>query len=822
MKRLFALTIAVAFVAGCDMIPILNDILNPDDTNQETGSAKLIPFESEEDLTNYFAQQVNAQNDQIVNTFGEEEFRGDVDVDQALDSANDDGGTGGAAPPADPSPGVTEDGDAGGDQSQTTLQEIGVDEADVIKTDGTHLYLIADSKLKIVQINPANSLAMMGEVQLEGYGRDIYLRDGMIVALSETFGGFFVDPIFEDDVFVDVLPPDVDLVSQPADEAGGSSGSDGQSEPGDTDADDKPDVDIADDVVEPGIAPQSRYERPRTVVSIIDVTNPTNPVITTQYKFEGVQSSSRMVDGNLYLVLANYQNQFFDVMPLLGRPELTAEPMPAEIFLPKFDRVAEDGSTESGDVLTWSNLYRPEDPDGFGILSVISIDTDDPAEFDSVGVMAEPGLIYSSRSALYLTDTNYDFRGRQRETTDVYKFDYVDGVATPVATGSVPGRILNQYSMGEHEGFLRIASTVGPQFDQNFNQIEPVHNNVYVLEQSGDQLTVVGSVTDIAPRETIQSARFIGDKGYVVTFEQIDPLFTLDLADPRNPQIIGELKVPGFSTFIVPMDEDHLLTVGQYIPEQDVFFRPWGVQLSIFDVSDFANPFLEHLYVIGEETGSWSEALHNPKAFNYQPELGMVALPVSIYSDRPVFFDDVVFEDGGGGVLDEDNERTDESVASDDEFGEEDVPGDDPISSETPGEEPPINEFPTEPIVDESFDGIMVFSLSAEQGFTPMGRLSTRVEPFYYGASFTRALFLDDKIFAVTDRAVRNAPVADLDAVSERIELILDDGDLFDVFDGPFPVEPDGGIGDGAEPLPDGPIPVEPDGGIGDGAGPPR
>ena len=271
------------------------------------------------------------------------------------------------------------------------------------------------------------------------------------------------------------MTPPVD----PVDDAGRQQETIGQDDVGDDPDNDRTndartDDEIAAGDIEPGFAPQqTRYEKPRTAVTIIDVADPGNPFITTQYKFEGTQSSSRMIDGNLYLVLANYQHQFYDVMPLLGTPELNAEPMPAEMFLPKFERLDESGAANTGDVLTWSNLYRPEDPNGFGIISVISIDTENPTDFDSVGVMAEPGLIYSSRSALYLTDTNYDFRGRQRETTDVYKFDYIDGVATPVATGSVPGRILNQYSMGEYEGFLRIASTVGPQFDQNFNQVEP-------------------------------------------------------------------------------------------------------------------------------------------------------------------------------------------------------------------------------------------------------------------------------------------------------------------------------------------------------------
>ena len=188
-------------------------------------------------------------------------------------------------------------------------------------------------------------------------------------------------------------------------------------------------------------------------------------------------------------------------------------------------------------------MYRPTDPDGFGVVVVVSLDVAErDAGFSAAGIVAEPGLVYSSLEALYLTDTQWDYFGNERTTTDIYKLDYEGRGAVPVATGSVSGRVLNQYSMGESDGFFRVATTSGSDFWWGGSEQS---NNVYVLEQTGDSLVVAGRIEDIAPGEEIMSARFIGDRGYLVTFEQIDPLFTLDLTNPRNPQVVGELEGAG-------------------------------------------------------------------------------------------------------------------------------------------------------------------------------------------------------------------------------------------------------------------------------------
>jgi hypothetical protein len=325
-------------------------------------------------------------------------------------------------------------------------------------------------------------------------------------------------------------------------------------------------------------------------------------------------------------------------------------------------------------------------------------------------------------------------------------------------------------------------------------------NAVYVLGENDDELEIVGRIEGIAPGESVQSARFMGDKGFVVTFEQIDPLFTLDLADPANPRIVGELKVPGFSTFITPLGEDHLLTVGQYV-DPEGFNWQTAVQLSIFDVSDFANPVQTHNLIIGGDTGSYSEALWNPKAFTYFAEAGMVALPVSIYGTyEQVDFGDAVDIDTALGLLD--------GVSSSDDAGDvlaqflSDLA--DAFSGLGEGasfggdEEPPA--FEADLIADffmpqypaDSFDGLVVFSVSAADGFAEVARISTRPEfdatrPFYYGywPSFTRGVFIGSGIYTVTDVGVQAAELSDVEGTLVEVKFERED-----IIDTPLPVEP--------------------------------
>ncbi len=756
----FGLLLAIAVLPGCNLIQTLLHL--PPPGTGDTGSPELKAFQSESELSDYFKRQIEQRNSSFADM-----NRGGMEGVAPLDSA--DGSSTGAAPSA---PGEAPPAPALGDGgfSGTTIQEVGVDEADIVKTDGTYLYLLDSlndgSVLRIVQVSPPESMAVVSETPLKGYGRDLYLHGDKVVAVT-TSGGFYyalggVATMMKDAqaVTADAAPADVA-----------------------TGAEVPTAVEISTDapisISPPFVVGDFVYERPNTIVAVVDVTARSGPAVLSQTKFDGTQSATRMIDGVLHMVLANYQDYYFDVMPMLGRPELDIAAVEVNTLLPTYTRADADGTESGGTVVTWRELYHPVDSDGFGVVTLVSLDVDNNAQFTAVGVVAEPGLIYSSLQALYLTDTNYDWQGNNRTTTDVYKFAYANRGATPVATGTVQGRILNQYSMSEYAGNLRVATTIDPTWF--FNEfgggiVSESSNQVYVLGHQGSTLTVVGSIENIAGGETLQSARFLGDRGYLVTFLQTDPLFTVDLSEPTNPRLVGKLEVPGYSTFLTPMDANHILTVGQYVPPPGQSGN-WGVQLSIFDVTDFANPVQSANVVIGTDTGAYSEALWDPKAFTYFAEHGMVALPVSIYPD----YTEGITIDGGAGSADGSTGTTDGQTGV--------TPVDPPIDVKPPPEL-------------QGFDGVFVYSASADGGLTELGRISTRFdEAGYWGASFTRGVFIGEKVYAVTNLGVRQAATSDVSTV--EAELFYGQADIAPPPDillpEPAPLDPtqpvDGGSG---------------------------
>jgi hypothetical protein len=657
----------------------------------EKGVAELVRFESEEELEAYFKDQITANNSGYGGWRGDEP---DMFVEEpAMGEAADAAGPGNGEPA--PS-GQSGQGEAAADDSDgfsgTTIQEEGVDEADVVKTDGEFLYVMTGQELRIVRATPPAELELLGTYELEGYGRDLYLVGNLVVALTSTGGGFYGGLIAEDDVEVALQP-------------------------------------IA---VEPWYIP-----RPQSVVTILDVSDRSQPVLVQRTALDGSIAASRMIDGVLRLVVANYPYHYYDLLPLGGSG---VEPALAEVdsddLLPDYETTDADGKVTEGNVVEVGSIYRPADADGFGVTTVVTLDTASPADFDAVAVLAEPGLIYASTEALYLTDTEwyYDYR---RIDTDIYKFAFEPGTVVAVGAGTVPGRVLNQYSMGEFDGYLRVATTTDDLWLWETGEQIPSTNSVYVLGEAEGKLAVVGSIENLAVGEEIQSARFIGRRGYVVTFEQIDPLFTLDLSDPAAPRVVGELKVPGFSTFITPMDDDHLLTVGVYV---DPAGPGWseGVQLSVFDVSNFANPQLVDSVVIGD-SNTYSEATHNPKAFTYFAAGDVVALPVEHHAG-PVFIE----------------------PGFDDE-GVEEMPDAEP---------PPTRPGPMQPITEGSFQGLLVYQVTADEGFDYLGQLNTELDnTSHWWTSFTRGVFIGDHVYAVTERAVVNAPVAEVDSLTASISL---------------------------------------------------
>ncbi|MEP0841938.1 MAG: beta-propeller domain-containing protein [Phycisphaerae bacterium] len=673
MRRTCVLTLGVVVLglSGTSCPPISGWFPTGDGETQERIAA-LRGFGSAEELRAYLAKQAQLRSGYGIGTGG---WLGGFFMAMSP-MAMGDATSGGA--PADGSESADERGSD--DFSTTNVQELGVDESDIVKNNGQTIYILRNNTIHIVTAAPPSSLAEVATVTIDGNGDSLYLRNNKLIALSRRgyyFYGYFGGMGMAEGDFAVAEPNGTTTTAALV----GGDWNDGA----------------------------------QSTVTVIDVTDPAHPAVEATIKFEGDLTSSRLIDNRLYLVLTTLPRLPDNPIPLM------IEAMDLDEWLPDYEATDAAGNViASGDIAPWQDFYRPENPDGYGIATVVTLDVDAPtAPFHTTALSANAGTIYASTQALYLTDTSYDYRlGVSWTDTAVHKFAFVPEGTAYRGSGLVPGRLLSQYSLGEYQGYLRVATTVNEFGMTGQSRLD---NNVYVLGEStttAGALDMVGKVEGLAPNEQIYAARFIGPRGFLVTFRRVDPLFTLDLSDPTNPRVAGELKVPGYSDHIQLLDENHLLTIGKDTQDAGAFAWIRGVQLSIFDVTDLANPTLLHKEVIGGR-GTHSEANSNPKAFNYYPARNALAFPLDVYTDS-----------GHGG--------------------------------------------PTWGV--HSFTGLYVYRVTVENGFEFLGRISSGegTSPNgcflgYYG--FTRGVFIGDTVYSVTERSVKAADLGDVSTLIGQAAL---------------------------------------------------
>jgi uncharacterized secreted protein with C-terminal beta-propeller domain len=278
---------------------------------------------------------------------------------------------------------------------------------------------------------------------------------------------------------------------------------------------------------------------------------------------------------------------------------------------------------------------------------VLTIDLDKGLfDVDRDAIMAGAQTVYASTSGLYVASQRYVAaleNGRAlpaRPRTQIHRFDASkDGETTYASSGEVSGFVLNQYSLSEFDGALRVASTEEPQWFPDAGAQGESESFVTVLAERGSLLAPLGRVGGLGKGERIYAVRFAGDKGYVVTFRQVDPLYTLDLSDPQKPAVRGELKILGFSSYLHPIGDDLLLGLGQDANEQG---QTQGTQLSLFDVSDLSAPKRLHQQALGESTSSAAE--HDHHAFLYWPRTKLTVVPVSAYRPEDAFHGAIGFQ----------------------------------------------------------------------------------------------------------------------------------------------------------------------------------
>ena len=517
--------------------------------------------------------------------------------------------------------------------SETNVQVAGVDEGDVIEVDSDHLYVVTQDSLLIVDAWPAEAMNVASRTLLEGQPLVEYLRDDRLTVISDT--SVYIPP---DDVPIDFF--------------------------GDVSIDG------------PFFPPYFGSYESSVTVTVFDLTDRTAPTVVEKTKFDGAYKDSRAINGFVYLVL---QEEF-----VLPEPEVICdEDDPNDEFdepachyetrevylervqqnigvlidesLPHFSSYGADGGFVRGGLLTEADeVFRPAFDERGDLLVVTAIDM----KTDEVGPVASAAIPMSTASQIYGSLDNLYVFGQDSYSdydpaTSVLKFAWNGdtGGLDFVASGRLPGSLNGgnayggiyyddvyippsgtgngQFSIDEHEGLLRIATTTRSVDTGEWNW--RTASDLYVLSDDDGVLESVGGLQDMSPDETIESVRFLGDRAFIVTFRTVDPLLAIDLQNPLEPVLEGRLMIPGFSSYLQPISDDLVIGLGRNTPNG----RDGPSQLSLFDISDLGNP--RRLDEYTWDHWSKSEAALDHHAFGFFPEHSVVTIPVG--SSRWVWTD---------------------------------------------------------------------------------------------------------------------------------------------------------------------------------------
>lgn len=385
---------------------------------------------------------------------------------------------------------------------------------------------------------------------------------------------------------------------------------------------------IEDDVIRP-VAPMTEDSR----LLEVSLADPTDPRVESDQTLGGRIVSARQYDGTVRLVLRTGYPTLDFVQPDRERSEREAERANRQIVrdsdISDWLPTARLGDGDWEPLVDCADVRHPRTGAGFGTVSLLTFDAEDPTERDATAVTAEGETVYSSADRLYLAT----WAGET--ATQVHAFS-LDGTTTSyVASGKVDGTLKDRWSMDEHAGVLRLAVAHGPGWS-------PTENGITTLREEGDRLVVVGSVRGLGPEEEIKSVRWFDDLAVVVTFQQTDPLYTVDLSDPARPRTLGQLKIPGFSEYLHPIGDGLLLGVGQDASRTG---QTRGAQASLFDLGDLTTP--RRLATLGLGKDTQAAAGYDPRAFTWLADKGVALTSVShAWSGRSSLVELRVGDDG--------------------------------------------------------------------------------------------------------------------------------------------------------------------------------
>jgi inhibitor of cysteine peptidase len=449
------------------------------------------------------------------------------------------------------------------DYSSTNVQVQGVDEGDIVKTDGNYIYQVNKRRVVIAKVDTPDSMeiaCILDYTDKDLTPQELYLHDGKLIVIGSSRAYF---PVYK-----------------------------------------------MKDGVRTEIYPSPRYSQDSVKLLIYDISDKKNARLVREVELEGYYVSSRKIGPAVYLV-ANDDINYYRIQD--NEVNIT----------PYYRDTAEKDEYKS---IGYDSIrYFPGAiHNNYMIVAGIDVDGSEAANVSTY--LGAGQNIYASPENLYVAVTSYSRvspKTAYEEKTQVYKFGMKDAKLTYLCKGEAPGIILNQFSMDEHGGSFRIATTKGDTWatDERISK-----NCLYVMDS---MLSITGRIEDMAPGERIYSVRFMGDRAYVVTFKTVDPLFVIDLKDPEKPVILGALKIPGYSDYLHPYDENHIIGFGKDTVEIKGQAYYQGMKVALFDVTDVSNPVQKFSEMIGDR-GTDSELLSNHKALLLSKEKNLLAFPVTL------------------------------------------------------------------------------------------------------------------------------------------------------------------------------------------------
>jgi len=529
--------------------------------------------------------------------------------------------------------------------STTNDQEVGVDEPDMVKTNGQLMVILRQQPqgLQVVDVSGSTPvldgfLALPQLADLDGMflvGQDAVVIGGVVSPSQPVNYTYTGGPVPLPSPPAGLVNPGGPMIAAPT---------------------------IARPIVLPFGGGASS-----TDVVVVSLADPQAPSIVSTFSFHGQEQAARLINGQVVLALTNQPRLPWvyagGATPAAQRAATVAnraviESSKASDWLPS--ATVTTGRGKAAKTVTraasCAGTYHTAMSSGLGTVSVVSLDPTSNAPGREVTVLGNAENVYVSATQLYVATTDWQFqRGwtcppspfaacpmepayvpaypvNDAVSTDIYGFD-ISNPARPqyIGSGTVPGTLIGQYSMSQFGGYLRVATTAGEPTpapaDGGTPPAQLSDNMVSVLQPQNGALVSVGKLDGLGSGEKIYSVRFEGDLGYVVTFNQIDPLYVIDLSNPLQPALAGQVSLSGYSSFLQPLSAGLLLGVGQAV---DQTLAPQGLQVEVFNVSDAASPSLVSQQQLGNGAGSAAE--YNPHALLWWPQSNLLVLPVEDYS----------------------------------------------------------------------------------------------------------------------------------------------------------------------------------------------